>query len=81
MSDPNERRGALFKNDKGDNPKRPDYRGTCKLGGVVYGMAAWIAADRSGKNYLQIRFEVKPAAPLTQPAARDELVFDDDIPF
>ena len=25
--DPN-MRGVLFKNDKGDNPKRPDYRGS-----------------------------------------------------
>ena len=23
--------GVLFRNDKGDNDKRPDYRGTCQV--------------------------------------------------
>ena len=31
-----------FKNDKGDNPARPDYRGDIMLGGVLYEVSGWI---------------------------------------
>jgi len=49
---PKEGSGALFKNDKGDNPARPDYRGDVMVGGVVYELSAWIkplAGDASKK--------------------------------
>ena len=39
---PKEGSGGLFKNDKGDNPNRPDYRGDIMLGGVLYEISAWI---------------------------------------
>lgn len=39
---PKEGSGALFKNDKGDNPARPDYRGDVMVGGVVYEISGWI---------------------------------------
>lgn len=41
--------GALFKNDKGDNPSRPDYRGDITIGGVKYALAAWIKEGKNGK--------------------------------
>ena len=31
--------GVLFKNDKGDNPKRPDYRGSITVAGVDYNIS------------------------------------------
>ena len=49
---PKEGSGALFKNDKGNNPARPDYRGDVMVGGVVYELSAWIkplAGDASKK--------------------------------
>lgn len=45
----NEMRFALFKNDKGDNPKRPDYQGTMQIAGVQYKLSAWIRDGKSGK--------------------------------
>jgi hypothetical protein len=39
---PKDGNGALFKNDKGDNPARPDYRGDLMVGGVVYEVSGWI---------------------------------------
>jgi len=35
-------------NDKGDNPKRPDYRGEVKIGARTYKLAAW--RRRKGGN-------------------------------
>ena len=34
--------GVLFKNDKGDNQKRPDYTGKASIGGTDYYISAWI---------------------------------------
>lgn len=41
--------GALFRNDKGDNPKRPDYRGDVMIAGVKYKLAGWVKECSKGK--------------------------------
>ena len=51
MAYDNEKKFALFKNDKGDNPKRPDYRGEITLNGAVYKMSAWLAEDHGSEEY------------------------------
>ena len=50
--------GSLFKNDKGDNPSRPDYRGDCKIGGEVYEIAAWVKDGKNGK-FMSLSFKPK----------------------
>jgi hypothetical protein len=55
----NEKKIALFRNDKGDNPKRPDYRGTLTLNGVEYKASLWIRQDKKGNDYLNGSIEVK----------------------
>lgn len=62
---PRELSGSLFKNDKGDNPNRPDYRGDICIGGVVYSLSAWIKEGQRGK-FMSLQATPKPA---TQPAA------------
>lgn len=49
----NEGRIALFPNDKGANPKRPDYRGDLQLDGVKYKISLWAkqTKDGSGRTY------------------------------
>lgn len=41
--------GALFKNDKDGNEKRPDYTGKLDVEGKEYRLAAWIRDGRRGK--------------------------------
>lgn len=62
---PRELSGTLHRNDKGDNPNRPDYRGDICIEGVVYSLSAWIKEGQRGK-FLSIQATPKPA---TQPAA------------
>jgi hypothetical protein len=64
----NELTFRLFKNDKGENPKRPDYRGECQVGGVTYKLSGWISEVKSGQNagskYIRGKVERKdPVAP------------------
>lgn len=86
---PKEGSGALFKNDKGDNPARPDYRGDLMVGGVVYEISGWIKplASDPEKRFMSLSAKPKeqrqqqgrqPAAPppaRRPPPARH---YDDD---
>ncbi len=85
----NELSGALFKNDKNGNEKRPDYRGQCEIAGIEYWVSGWIKEPKSGgAKFMSLRFEAKEkeakgakagARPEPQPAGFDD--FDSDIPF
>jgi hypothetical protein len=67
----NELTFRLFKNDKGENPKRPDYRGECQVGGVAYKLSGWISEVKSGKNagskYIRGKVERMEDQPRTAP--------------
>lgn len=79
----NELRGSLFKNDKDGNEARPDYTGTCQIGGTEYRMAAWLKESASGKKYMSFKFDPKEgghAAPSKQ-APKPQAAVDQDIPF
>lgn len=41
--------GVLFKNDKGDNQARPDYRGEIMVDGTLYELSAWIKEGQKGR--------------------------------
>ncbi len=78
--------GMLFKNDKGDNEKRPDYKGSVNVGGVEYWLSGWVrvageSSKRAGEKFISMKLEPKEqqAAPARQaPAAQQD---DLDVPF
>jgi uncharacterized protein (DUF736 family) len=60
----NTNRGVLFKNDQGDNPKRPQYRGSLNVNGVDYNISAWIKESRKdGSKFMSLSVEPKKDAP------------------
>jgi len=60
----NELRGVLFENDKGDNPKRPDFTGEVTVGGKKYRMASWRETSKAGKQFLSISLSVDDSIPF-----------------
>lgn len=74
--------GSLFRNDKGDNPARPDYRGEIKINGVVYELASWIKEGAKGKF---MSLSAKPKEQKAKPAPKAKQVTsvadleDDDL--
>ena len=68
--------GILFKNDVGDNPKRPAYKGKLDVGGVEYKLAGWIREGKSGK-FISLKIDTDERKPVTK-NTDDEL---DSIPF
>jgi len=83
----NNNRGALYKNDKGGNDKRPDYRGEAKIDGKDLVVSAWIKvagpeSKMPGEKFMSLSFEPKKAAPkATRAPVMDESDPNDDIPF
>lgn len=83
---PKEGSGALFRNDKGDNAARPDYRGDIMLGGVLYEVSGWIKPlpSDASKRFMSLSGKpkqaapAKPSAPARRPAPLDD---DSSIPF
>jgi hypothetical protein len=82
---PKEGSGALFKNDKGDNPARPDYRGDIMLGGVLYEVSGWIKPhpSKDGERFMSLSGKPKEqrngSRPPAQAPRRQQQ--DDDIPW
>lgn len=82
--DPN-MRGVLFKNDKGENAKRPDFRGSCVINNVDFNVSGWKkVSQKTGDAYLSLKFEAK-GEPQRQPTKKPEITeknWDDlDTPF
>ena len=65
--------GILFKNDVGDNPKRPAYKGKIDIDGKEYQLAGWLREGKRGK-FISLKVDDKAAAKST----KDE---QDEIPF
>lgn len=66
---------TLFKNDQGDNPKKPNYTGTLNSEGVEFRLAGWIREGKNGKfisGTIQLKDgDIKPK--------KQEI--DEDVPF
>ena len=69
---------ALFKNDKGDNPKRPDYTGTTNVDGIEFRISGWIREGAKGKFISgSVQLKDTNSAGASKPVNED----DGDVPF
>jgi uncharacterized protein (DUF736 family) len=84
----NTNRGVLFKNNQGDNPKRPQYRGSLNVNGADFNISAWIKESRKdGSKFMSLSVEPKrdkPVAPKPKQLTEDNWAtaeLNDDMPF
>ena len=73
--------GVLFRNDKRENEKAPNYKGNITVDGKDYWLSAWVKEGKSGKFMglaVSPKEEYKP-----KPSERSKATnFDDsDLPF
>ena len=59
MAYDNTNSGALFRNDKKETDKHPDYRGTINVDGVEYWLSAWLNTSGSGVKYMKLAVKRK----------------------
>lgn len=48
--------GSLFKNEKKNNPKQPDYQGSGIIWGKETQISAWLKESKTGKKYFSFVF-------------------------
>jgi len=63
---------VLFKNDKCDTPKRPDYTGNSNVDGIEFRISGWIREGASGK-FISGSVQMKEAAKSVEN--------NEDVPF
>lgn len=71
--------GVLFKNDKKEEAKHPDYKGSIMVEGTDYWLSAWIKEGKTGK-FMGLALTPKDGQP---PASKHlpKNLEDDSIPF
>ena len=79
-------KGVLFKNDRKESEKHPDYKGSINVGGQEFWLAAWIREGQKGK-FMSLSIEAKDeqkapakAASKARPQPVDDFQ-DTDVPF
>ena len=73
--------GVLFKNDKKETEKHPDYKGSILINGTDYWLSAWIKEGKSGKFMgSAVSPKETQAQPVKQASKRIEDM-DSDVPF
>lgn len=78
----NNNTGALFKNDKKETDRHPDYNGSCEVNGVEMWMSAWIKTSKGGKKFMSFSFNpIEVQAPKPAQAQDNSFDEDGDIPF
>lgn len=70
---------ALFKNDQGDNPKRPNYTGNLNVDGIEFRISGWIREGANGKFISgQVQLKEAKGEDRSKPAVEGA---DEDVPF
>jgi uncharacterized protein (DUF736 family) len=78
--------GALFRNDKKETDKHPDYRGSAVIDGVEMWVSSWINTSAKGTKYMSLSFQRKDEVhnqgmQQAQAAAAPDNFPDEDVPF
>ena len=78
----NTNRGSIWKNEKKETEKHPDFTGSLNVEGVEYWVSAWKRKPDASAKAPALSFSIKPKdAPKQQHAPAQTVDFDDDIPF
>jgi hypothetical protein len=71
--------GVLFRNDKKDNERAPEYKGNIMVDGQEYWLSAWIKEGKTGK-FMGLAVSPRDAQPPASKPMSGNLE-DSDIPF
>lgn len=56
MAYDNNMSGALFRNERKETEKQPDYTGECEVRGEKLRISAWLRESKNGKKYMSLAF-------------------------
>jgi hypothetical protein len=78
----NENRGSLFKNNKKEEDRHPDYNGSINVEGTEYWLNAWIKeSKKDGTKFFSLSVKEKQDSPRQSSAPTRKSKADDGLPF
>ena len=77
----NDNSGAVFKNDRKEQEKQPDYKGSLTVNGSEYWISAWLNESKNGQKYMGLKVNLKEQQQAPAAPKNDAVEFDDDVPF
>lgn len=83
----NNNSGSMFKNDRKETDKQPDFRGSVEVDNQEYWLSAWVReagpqAKNPGQKFFSLAFTPKnQEATGAPPASTKADDFDDDVPW
>jgi len=79
----NTNRGALFKNDKKETEKQPDYKGKINVNGQDFYLSAWIKSAKDGGKFMSLSVsEPMHGHQATKAKPKQDIMnMKDDIPW
>lgn len=80
----NSNRGVLFKNQRKQSDRHPDYTGSINVDGVEHFLDAWIKKSGKGETFMSLsvkRKDKQGSSQQSRPAPSQDAPLDDEIPF
>ena len=77
----NTNRGSLFKNDRKDDAKFPDYKGSINVDGTEYWLSAWIKVSKDGAKFMSLSVKNKNADASLNKKSSKEKFEDSEVSF
>jgi len=72
MAYDNELKGVLFRNEKRESEKHPNYKGSITIQGIEYWLSAWINEKKDGSGkYMSLKAQPKEERNQARPAQND----------
>ena len=75
----NTNRGVLFKNDRKESERHPEYKGSINVDGQEFWLSAWVKDGKSGE-FMSLSITPKNDQPVRQPEAAHAAA-ETDVPF
>lgn len=73
--------GALFKNDRKETERHPDYRGEINVEGKDFWISSWLKTSKNGVKFMSLAVSPKEIVDDVDADEEPPADFDDDIPF
>jgi hypothetical protein len=72
----NTNRGVLFKNDRKESDRHPEYKGSINVNGEEFWLSSWVKEGKTGK-FMSLSVTPKNDRPTAAPVSAKQ----EDVPF